>query len=186
MWQTRSGRHTEGGGPLGKRGERMPGHSHRSKGEGREAKKEKRKMRRLLGRGRTGSSEVSSQSFTKPPPTVRAVLWWWFYCSDMQLQEGVRRLHITSSDVYVLMGVSSSGWCRKVHQRGLGPSMVFFFQLFIFNLILHLQYLTPSPFLHNSSSLALWESLIALTSSLELSHTFKYAGQHPFTADCTL
>lgn len=47
-------------------------------------------------------------------------------CSDMQLQEGVRRLHITSSDVYVLMGVSSSGWCCKVHQRGLGPSMVFF------------------------------------------------------------
>ena len=51
---------------------------------------------------------------------------------------------------------------------------VYFFSrscYFYINLILHLQFLTLSPLLHNSSSLALWESLIALTSSLELSRT---------------
>lgn len=50
------GRDDEGEGPLGRRGEGTPSHSHRSKGEGKETK-----MRRPLGGGRTGSNNQSGQ-----------------------------------------------------------------------------------------------------------------------------
>lgn len=128
LWCGRQGGgvHTEGGGPLGKRGERMPGHSHRSKGEGREAKKEKWEDF-WVGGGQEAARFLHNHSLSLRPRSGQCfdgdLLG---KCSDMQLQEGARRLRITSSDVYVLMSVSSSGWCCKVHQRGLGPSMAFF------------------------------------------------------------
>lgn len=50
-------------------GREVRGHPATARARGRRQKKKRR-----LGRGRTGSSEISSRLFTKPPPTVRVVL----------------------------------------------------------------------------------------------------------------
>lgn len=132
---------TDGGGPLGKRGERTPGHGRRrrrrSQGEGRETKKKEGS----LGRGRTGSSEVSSPSLAKPPPTVPAVL-----CCGVN-EEMWHHLAPGSTGTPSVVFIISFGWIIPAFTSKID---LFYFRLLLFscscyfsiNSILHLQYLT--------------------------------------------